>query len=47
MDMRKKLLILFFACFTPSAMFAGSGDANNDGEVDVADIVEIINKMKK
>ena len=44
MDMRKKLLILFFACFTPSAMFAGSGDANNDGEVDVADIVEIVSE---
>ena len=30
------------ACLLPSAMFAGSGDANNDGKVDVADIVEII-----
>lgn len=40
--MNKKLLALFLACFLPSAMFAGSGDANNDGKVDVADIVEII-----
>lgn len=40
--MNKKLLTLFLACFLPSAMFAGSGDANNDGKVDVADIVEII-----
>lgn len=40
--MKKKLLALFLACFLPSAMFAGSGDANNDGKVDVADIVEII-----
>lgn len=40
--MRKKLLTLFVACLLPSAMFAGSGDANNDGKVDVADIVEII-----
>lgn len=40
--MNKKLLALFMACLLPSAMFAGSGDANNDGKVDVADIVEII-----
>lgn len=40
--MNKKLLALLLACLLPSAMFAGSGDANNDGKVDVADIVEII-----
>lgn len=40
--MKKKLMALFVACLLPSAMFAGSGDANNDGKVDVADIVEII-----
>lgn len=40
--MKKKLMALFVACLLPSAMFAGSGDANNDGKVDVTDIVEII-----
>ena len=41
--MRKKLFAMFIACFLPSAMFAGSGDANNDGKIDVADIGEIVN----
>ena len=41
--MNKKLLSLLMLCLAPIALLAGSGDANGDGKVDVADIVEIIN----
>lgn len=45
--MKKKLLALFMACLMPLAMFAGSGDVNDDRKVDVADIVEIVNYILK
>ena len=44
--MNKKLLSLFLACALPIALLAGSGDANSDEKVDVADIVEIVNYLK-
>lgn len=45
--MKKKLITLFVVCLLPSATFAGSGDANNDGKIDVADIVEIVNYISE
>ena len=44
--MNKKLLSLFFVCTLPIALLAGSGDANGDHKVNVADIVEIVNFLK-
>ena len=43
--MNKKLLALFMACLLPLALLAGSGDANDDGKIDVADIVELLNDL--
>lgn len=40
--MNKKMLSFVFLCLVPTILIAGSGDANNDGKVNVADIVEII-----
>ena len=37
--MNKKLLTLFI-CLLPMALLAGSGDVNDDGKINVADIVE-------
>lgn len=36
------MLSFVFLCLVPTILIAGSGDANNDGKVNVADIVEII-----
>ena len=43
--MNKKLLSLFWGCALPLVLLAGSGDANGDHKVNVADIVEIINYL--
>ena len=40
--MKKKFFVLALVLLLPIRLMAGSGDANNDGKVDVADIVEII-----
>lgn len=41
-NMKKKFFVLALVLLLPIRLMAGSGDANNDGKVDVADIVEII-----
>ena len=43
--MNKKLLTLFI-CLLPMALLAGSGDVNDDGKINVADIVEIVNYIE-
>lgn len=43
--MKKKVLSFFLLCLFPIALLAGSGDANGDGKVNVADIVEIVNYL--
>lgn len=45
--MKKKCFALALALLLPIRLMAGSGDANNDGKVDVSDIVEIINYILK
>ena len=42
----KKLLSLLLLCLMPIALLAGSGDANGDSKVNVADIVEILNYLR-
>ena len=44
-NMNKKVLSFFLLCLFPIALLAGSGDANGDGKVNVADIVEIVNYL--
>jgi hypothetical protein len=44
--MNKKLIFLLLLCLMPAALLAGSGDANGDGKVNVADMVEILNYLK-
>ena len=46
-NMKKKLFALALVLLLPIRLMAGSGDANNDGKVDVADIVEIVNYILK
>lgn len=43
----KKLLAILVACLMPICLIAESGDVNGDGEVDVADIVELLNYLNK
>lgn len=45
--MKKKFFVLALVLLLPIRLMAGSGDANNDGKVDVADIVEIVNYILK
>ena len=46
-NMKKKFFVLALVLLLPIRLMAGSGDANNDGKVDVADIVEIVNYILK
>ena len=41
--MKKKGLSLFMLCILSLGLFAGSGDVNNDGKINAADIQKIVN----
>ena len=43
--MKKKLLTMAMAVLLPIGIMAGSGDVNDDGKVDILDIVELVNYL--
>jgi len=44
--MKKKILITGMLTLIPMSLLAGSGDLNNDGHIDVADVVELVNYLQ-
>jgi hypothetical protein len=44
--MKKKILITGMVVLIPMSLMAGSGDLNNDGRIDVADVVELVNYLQ-
>ena len=44
--MKKKILITGMVALIPMSLMAGSGDLNNDGRIDVADVVELVNYLQ-